>query len=191
LAVYREGTAPGAQSTWFYRTAANGPVTFVPWGIAGDVPAPGDYDGDGRNDFVIQRPGSGGQGAVFWTKLATGAVSSVQPFGFATDDVVPGDYDGDGKTDLAVVRYTGGTIQWFWKRSSDAVVVGPVTFGVSATDFTVQGDYDGDGRTDIAIWRDNGLFIWRSSSTGAVTYFGLGSFNDYPVANYNTHFLSN
>jgi len=188
LAVYRAGASATSQSTWFYRTTPNGPTTFVPWGLRGDFPAPGDYDGDGRNDFVIQRFNGEGQKGVFWTRLATGTVLTVQPFGQPTDFIVPGDYDGDGRTDLATVRGTAsGGINWFWRRSSDGVIVGPVPFGVTATDFTVQGDYDGDGRTDIAVWRTNGQFIWRSTATGAVTFFGLGANTDYPVANYNTH----
>jgi hypothetical protein len=187
LAVYRAGTSAGGQSTWFYRATPGGPVVFVPWGLNGDFPAPGDYDGDGRNDFVTQR--AKGESGTFWMRLATGVV--VQPlqfFGQPTDTIVPGDYDGDGKTDLAVVRpNAAGASHWFWKRSSDGVIVGPLTFGVYATDYEVQGDYDGDGRTDIAVWRTNGQFIWRSTATGAVSFFALGAGTDYPVANYNTH----
>ncbi|HEY0657213.1 MAG TPA: VCBS repeat-containing protein, partial [Pyrinomonadaceae bacterium] len=187
LAVYRRGTSAGGQSTWFYRATPGGPVVFVPWGLFGDFPAPGDYDGDGRNDFVTQR--AKGESGTFWMRLATGVV--VQPlqfFGQPTDTIVPGDYDGDGKTDLAVVRpNAAGASHWFWKRSSDGVIVGPLTFGVYATDYTVQGDYDGDGRTDIAVWRTNGQFIWRSTATGAVSFFALGAGTDIPVANYNTH----
>jgi hypothetical protein len=29
------------------------------WGFWGDVPVPGDYDGDGKADFAIWRPGDG------------------------------------------------------------------------------------------------------------------------------------
>jgi len=188
LAVYREGTNISLQSTWFYRATPNGPIFFVPWGLRGDSPAPGDYDGDGRNDFVIQRSKAEVQKGGFWTRLATGMVLPVQFFGLPSDSIVPGDYDGDGKTDLATLRVTAaGKFNWSWRRSSDNVIVGPITFGETATDYSVQGDYDGDGRTDIAVWRINGQFIWRSTATGAVTFFRLGADTDIPVANFNTH----
>ncbi|MCU1289424.1 MAG: multicopper oxidase, manganese oxidase family, repeat-containing [Acidobacteria bacterium] len=124
---------------------------------------------------------------MFWTKLATGTVLPVHPYGQPTDLIVPGDYDGDGKTDIATARSSGGAIHWYSKRSTDGVMIGPVIFGVAATDDPVQGDYDGDGKTDIAVWRSTGLFISRSTATGAATYFALGSNGDYAVAAFNSH----
>jgi hypothetical protein len=186
LAVYRGGASAGAQSTWFYRATANGPTTYVPWGANGDFPSPGDYDGDGKADFVIQRNGGGGQ-AAFWTRLATGA-TSVTFFGTPTDVIVPGDWDGDGKTDIATIRGSAGAIQWFYLSSLNGSV-NYITFGASATDFPVQGDYDGDGKTDAAVWRPGaaGVFWSRSTASGAVSTFGLGTNGDYPIANYNHH----
>jgi hypothetical protein len=185
LAVYRPGATAGAQSTWFYRTTPGGPVAYVPWGLNGDFPAPGDYDGDGSADFVIQRSTGGGQ-ARFWILYASGTQDSVI-FGTPTDVIVPGDYDNDGKTDIAVVRGIGGQIHWFYDPSSiPGVQVVQSIWGNSATDFIVQGDYDGDGRTDLAIWRA-GVFWIYSLQGGGISTFSLGSSGDYPVANFNSH----
>ena len=189
LAVYRSGVGAGAQSIWYYRTVANGPVIFVPWGITGDFVAPGDYDGNGSADFCIQRNNGGGQ-ARFWTRLSTGVTSSVV-FGTPTDVIVPGDYDGDGKTDIATTRSVGGALQWQWLPSTGGAIQYR-TFGASATDFLAHGDYDGDGKTDVAIWRPsvtaNQSAFWVNSTTsGATTTFAFGSNGDYPPANYNTH----
>lgn len=189
LAVYRAGASAGDPSTWYYRTTANGPVTFVPWGQNGDFPVPGDFDGNGSADFCVQRNNGGGQ-ARFWTRLSTGAVSTTV-FGTPTDVVVPGDYDGDGKTDLATIRGVAGAIQWMYLSSSNSSI-NYLTFGASATDFPVQGDYNGDGKTDAAIWRpsataNQSAFWVNTTGTNAVTTFALGANGDYPPANYNAH----
>lgn len=191
LAVYRSGASAGDPSTWFYRTTANGPVTYMPWGQNGDFPAPGDYDGDGKADFAVQRNNGGGQ-ARFWRMQTTAGFDSVV-FGTPTDVIVPGDYDGDGKTDIAVVRGISGNINWFVVPSSTGVVSAApyAVFGTSATDYVVQGDYDGDGKTDVAIWRPNGdptqNFFYTLGSTAGLGRFEWGATGDYPVANFNSH----
>lgn len=185
LAVYRGGAAPGNQSTWYYRTTPGGPVAYVPWGLNGDFPAPGDYDGDGSADFVVQRTAEGGQ-ARFWIRFANGLQDTVL-FGTPTDVIVPGDYDDDGKTDIAVVRGIGGFLNWFYDPSSTpGVQVVQTVWGNSGTDFPTQGDYDGDGRTDLAIWR-SGVFWVYNLQGGGISTFNLGLTGDYPVANFNVH----
>ncbi len=184
VAVYRSGATAGAQSTWFYRGSLTpSAISFNPWGSNGDFPAPGDYNGDGRNDFVIQRVTGT---PSFWSRTSTGVVS-VTPFGTATDVIVPGDYDGDGRTDIATARAAAGAIQWQWLPSSGGAVQFR-TFGVSATDSLVHGDYDGDGRTDIAVWRPAGGQFWmQATSSNAITSFTLGTTGDASVATFNTH----
>jgi hypothetical protein len=188
FAVYRGGASAGQPSTWFYRTAPGGAVTFAQWGQNGDFPAPGDYDGNGTNDLSIQRNGGGGQ-ANFWTRLSTGAVT-VTTWGTPTDVIVPGDYDGDGKTDIATIRGISGVINWFIKGSAGTDQL-YVPFGASATDFPTQGDYDGDGKTDMAIWRPSATAgasaFWYRGSTGATVGIPFGQNGDYPVANFNSH----
>jgi hypothetical protein len=191
-AVYRAGASAGAQSTWFYLGSLNNPsgnITFVPWGSNGDFPAPGDYNGDGKADFVIQRNDGGGV-ARFWELLSNGTTNSTNVFGFPTDFIAPGDFDGDGKTDLSIVRgVASGGVEWWQKLSSNGAVQA-TAFGTAATDFPGQGDYDGDGKTDIAIWRPGspGVFWYtKSGSGGAVGNFQLGGPGDLPTAEYNVH----
>jgi subtilisin-like proprotein convertase family protein len=192
LAVYRAGPASGDQSTWFYRGSFSNPsgnVTYVNWGQNGDFPAPGDYDGDGKRDYVIQRNNGGGQ-ARFWMLQTTAGFDSVV-FGTPTDVIVPGDYDGDGKTDIAVARSSAGQYNWYVRPSTTGVVSGSpyAVFGASATDFHAQGDYDGDGRTDVAIWRPSATpgasVFWALGSTSGAFSVPFGQNGDYPVANYN------
>ncbi|MGD9562168.1 MAG: FG-GAP repeat domain-containing protein [Pyrinomonadaceae bacterium] len=191
LAVYRAGATPADQSTWYYRSITAPPgIQSVQWGKGGDVPAPGDYDGDKRNDFVVQRIDSNGFSGRFWKRMATGEQSS-EHFGLWTDSVVPGDYDDDGRTDIAVVRDDNGTLRWEFEPSGTAgSTVVSDTWGVTATDWIVQGDYDGDGRTDYAIWRPGspGLFYIMTVGDRVISIRPWGETGDAPVANYNEHF---
>jgi hypothetical protein len=192
-AVYRGGASAGQQSFWYYLGSAtpNGGVTAVQWGQNGDFPAPGDYDGDGKNDFCVQRNNGGGQGVFFVNKTNGGTEAVV--WGTSSDLILPGDYDGDGKDDFAVARAGGGQILWsVLGRSGNNVIHFGQPWGLSATDFPVQGDYDGDGKTDIAVWRPSGdaqqnFFYIRKSSDNALQAAEWGQLGDYPVAAFNSH----
>src|ERR1043166_290453 len=201
VAVYRGGAAAGDHSFWFFRVsngAQSGQIIYNEWGQNGDFPAPGDYNGDGKNDFCVQRNAGGGQ-AIFYKRLGNGGVvtsfagDSSVIFGTPSDVIVPGDYDGDGKADIATVRGSGGVINWYVLPSSTGVFDGGPTYvwGNSGTDYVAQGDYDGDGRTDPAVWRPNAdptqnYFYWLGSLDGEMAY-EWGQNGDYPPANYNTH----
>ena len=149
LAVYRQGSSAGAQS-FFY--VSYGGVTFrQAWGLNGDIPAPGDYDGDNRMDFVVQR-GQGGNG-VFYIRYTAPRADTVTTFGLANDIIVPGYYDADAKTDLAVIREnSGGFFEWTYRPSAGGPDVVD-QWGIAATDLPVPGDYNGDGKNDYAVWR--------------------------------------
>jgi subtilisin-like proprotein convertase family protein len=148
IAVYRKGSVPGAQSFFFF--SYNGVTYAQPWGLDGDVPAPGDYDGDNRMDFAVQR-GEGGSG-VFYIRYTVPQADTVTTFGNNNDIIVPGYFDADNKTDLAVISESGGFWQWTYRPSAGGSDVVDL-WGIAATDFPVPGDYNGDGRNDYAVWR--------------------------------------
>jgi subtilisin-like proprotein convertase family protein len=186
VAVYRAGATVGAQSFWYYRGSLANPsgnITYTPWGSNGDFPAPGDYDGNGKADFCVQRAGT--PNAIFHTRLSTGVVLAPVPFGLGSDPIVPGDYDGDGKTDIATSRTITGVINWFWLPSSG----GPFQTRLwgATGDLRTQGDYDGDGKTDVAVWRPNVGFYANQSSNGSSLFQAWGAAGDYAIANFNTH----
>lgn len=200
VAVYRRGPTPGTPATWFYRTAPNTNFVAVNFGQSngntcgstgdqscGDYPAPGDYDGDGKNDFVVQRDDGAGRGVFY--KLLTTNVFTAEVFGNATDAIVPGDYDGDGKTDIATVRSNGTNLVWSYEPSgTPGSTVVSDTWGVASTDFPTQGDYNGDGRTDYAIWRSTtGVFYVFTTGSRSIFTQTWGTPDDYPVANFNVH----
>lgn len=169
-AVFRPGQG-GGQSYFYYRPSSQVGVDFmtIPWGIDGDRPLRGDFDGDDKADAAVFRAST-----AIWYILnsATGNVSYAR-WGIATDKFVPSDYDCDGKTDPAVFR--DGT--WYILQSRDGEARSE-NFGASG-DTLVPADYDGDGRADIAIFR-NGVWYLDQSTAGPAGFgFGLGS--DIPV----------
>ena len=149
IAVYRQGASAGDQSFFYF---SYGGVTYAQaWGLNGDIPAPGDYDGDNRMDFAIQR-GEGANG-VFYIRYMAHLPDTVITFGLANDIVVPGYYDSDARTDLAVISENGsGFFEWKYRPSAGGADVVD-EWGIAATDIPVPGDYNGDGKNDYAVWR--------------------------------------
>jgi hypothetical protein len=190
IAVFRN-SGKGIQANFYYKGSSNNPsgnITFVPWGLGGDYASSGDFDGDGRADFVVQRPTSSGQ-SQFWILKSSGGYVAYA-YGFNTDITVPGDYDGDGKNDLCVTRLVDGRIDWYILNSSNGSFSG-IQFGLSTANQT-QGDYDGDGKTDISVTQLLGdttqrtFWVYRSSD-GIIFNMPWGLDTDRPVNGYNIY----
>ena len=130
-----------------------------------------DYDGDGKADIGIYRPGTG-----TWFVLQSTQGFLFRQWGFGNDKVVSGDFDGDGKADVAIYRPSNGT--WYILQSRDGFKA--VQWGLTG-DIPVPADYDGDGKADFAIYRpSNGTWYALGSRDGFIsTQFGLG--NDVPA----------
>ena len=152
MAVFRP-----SEGAWYVHNTVDGSLTAQMWGMAGDKPVPGDYDGDAKVDFAVFRPSDH---TWYILKSSDGQMSN-PVWGDTADEPVPGDYDGDGKTDVAVRR--GST--WYIVPSSNTASYIAQQWGAD-TDLAVPGDYDGDGKTDIATFRpsDATWTILKSSS---------------------------
>jgi hypothetical protein len=176
--VRNTGGGPTGGITWFANDATSAAYAVQGWGIATDFFVPGDYDGDGKADYAIWRPGTGGT-AGFWIVPSSTGVGYFVPFGQSGDDpTVIGDYDGDGKTDPAVYRggATAGAPSFWWYKSSLTGTYVSTNWGQNG-DFPAPGDYDGDGKNDFGIQRNGGggsAIFWFKMATGAITsaYFG-------------------
>ena len=174
VAVYREGIG-GAQSYFFYRPSGTPGVNFrsIPWGITGDKPVRGDFDGDGKQDAAVFRPSSGA-----WFVLFSGnnQFFAIQ-WGAAGDIPTPADYDGDRKTDVSIFRPSIGS--WF-RINSSTNQYGSAQFGV-AGDVPVAADYDGDGKADVAVWRPSTGIWYQLRSTGGFVGVQFGAQGDVPA----------
>lgn len=180
FAVYRPGATPGAQSFWYWKpSASSAQINVVPWGLNGDNPAPGDYDGDHKMDFAVQRANAGN--SDFYRRYSSGIADTVTTLGNAADYNVPGDYDGDGKTDLCVVGTAGAFLQWTYRPSNGGPDV--VDNWGFDTDYPAPGDYNGDGKADYAIWRPGALstFWVMRPVTRQIESRQWGLIDDVPV----------
>ncbi len=197
-AVYRCPSigSPAGQCYFFYRSSVSGQIIYNPWGFGNDgdfFPYVGDFDGDGKNDFCIQRtnPSQAGQGQFVLLKSG-GGIEYIN-WGNDTDFLIPGDYDGDGKTDLCVRRTVSGARAHYVLTRTGAIIT--ANWGITG-DSSVPGDYDGDGKTDFAIWRgsvtpgQSAFYVLNSgsNSVSALQWGQCPSGNcDYAVAGWPVH----
>ncbi|MCC6932775.1 MAG: VCBS repeat-containing protein [Deltaproteobacteria bacterium] len=134
-----------------------------------------DYDGDGKSDQVVFRPGSTGK---FIIKGSLRRSMSL-PLGKTGDKPYEGDIDGDRKADPIITRFDGsGNILWYGKKSSDGTIL--YRLWGKRGDSVAIGDYDGDGKDDFAVFRKGSWYIYYA--TGQQAGFVFGATGDKPVA---------
>ena len=108
----------------------------------------GDFDGDGKTDISVFRPGDGD-----WYLNRSSEGFGVVHWGISSDQLAPGDYDGDGKADTAIFRATTDPAgPDFYILNSSNFTMSGYSWGLPS-DIAVTKDYDGDARDDIAVFR--------------------------------------
>lgn len=160
-----------SNGTWYEANSVTGANGNIVWGLAGDIPVPGDYDRDGKTDVAVFRPSNG---TWYIIRSSDGGTVTTQ-FGLNGDKPVAGDYDGDGITDIAVWRPSNGV--WYQQRSTSGFTA--LVYGLS-TDIPVPGDYDGDGLTDVGVFRPSSGVWYLHESFDETRTFGQNG--DTPVA---------
>ena len=161
---------------------------------------PGDFNGDGKTDFIKQEYGSWDDSIDnknFVVYLATGGPNFkiVRPTGnsFRRDlradpgaNIIPGDFNGDGMTDF-IRQYKngnddhrGGTLMvYFSKGDGNFSLANPVLshMGADGGVNIIPGDFNGDGRTDFIRQEKNGWDNDSNPDTFSIYYStGFGTF---------------
>ena len=180
LSVFRS-----SNGTWYLNRSTNG-FSAQQFGLATDKLAPADYDGDGKTDIAIWRPGASSV-AAFWILQSASNTVRIDQFGQTGDDAnVVGDWDGDGKADSSVYRNGAvtGAQSIFYYRGSLNNPNGNVTYLPWGTngDAPVRGNFDGDGKQDAAVFRaSNATWYVLQSSNSQIVYQNWGLATDRRV----------
>jgi hypothetical protein len=149
---------------------------LLTFGLPGDKPVAGDWNGDGIDTIGVFRNG------VFYLRNSNTNGFADLTFGYGTPTDLPivGDWDGDGVDTIGVFR--DGL---FILRNSNSTGPAEAVFALGVTgDIPISGDWDGDGIDTVGIFRpSNGaLYLKNQNSTGfadVVLTFGLPG--DKPV----------
>ena len=148
----------------------------INYGIGGDYPVVGDWDGDGDVTIGIYRNGQ------FYLRNSNtiGFADKVFAFGQPGDQPVAGDWNGDGIDTIGV--YRNGT---FFLRNSNNAGAPQMIFGLGVPgDIGITGDWNGDGKDSTGVFRpSNGLlYLKHKNETGFADIeinYGIGG--DHPV----------
>jgi hypothetical protein len=137
------------------------------------IPAPADYDGDGKIDLAQLCGGAW----HFYNSDGT-YIKGIWTGGVAGDIPVPADYDGDGKAD--VVIYRGGA--WLFYDYTTGLPTTGVWTGPGPGTIPVPGDFDGDGRADFSVYQNGPWHFYNHDGSYLKGIWTGGVAGDVPVA---------
>jgi hypothetical protein len=148
----------------------------INYGIGGDYPVVGDWDGNGTVTIGIYRNG----GFYLRNSNTIGFADVVFAFGAPGDQPVAGDWDGDGVDTIGV--YRNGM---FFLRNQNNSGAPSAIFGLGIPgDVGIAGDWNGDGIDTTGVFRpSNGaLYLKNQNTTGfADIQINYGIAGDKPV----------
>jgi hypothetical protein len=148
----------------------------INYGLAGDYPVTGDWDGNGTDTIGIYRNGS------FYLRNANtiGFANLVFPFGAPGDQPIAGDWNGDGIDTIGI--YRNGI---FYLRNSNTSGPPDLIFALGVPgDIGIAGDWNNDGFDTTGVFRpSNGaLYLKNTTATGfADVQINYGLPGDKPV----------
>lgn len=179
------GVAVGANFSFAQGSFFLTPISGLP-GVGRGSVAWGDYDEDGRLDFLLTGyyfDGAHNYVSQLWRSMGNGfsnVTASVAPSlpGVADSSVAWGDYDNDGWLDFLLTGYFFDGVQNYvsqlWRNTGGGFsnVTASVAPGLAGAGFgsAAWSDYDNDGRPDFlltGIHLTNSVSqLWRNTGTG-------------------------
>ena len=148
------------------------------YGIGGDYPVTGDWNGDGIDTIGVYR------GNTFYLRNSNtvGYADVTFNFGSAGDQPIAGDWDGDGTDTIGV--YDSSTFTFYLRNSNTA---GPpdmvFSLGIPG-DIGIAGDWTGKGYDTVGVFRpSNGvIYLKNTNQTGyADIVLNYGIAGDKPI----------
>lgn len=200
IGLFRPNT-PADTNTFFLRNAntlAPPANTIAGYGVMGDTPVVGDWDGDGIATIGVFRANApAGSNTFFLRSINSLGVGDlvIEAIGEVGDVPIVGDWDGNGTTTVGLFRPgvpAGSNTVFLW--NSHISPPGPpdvIMAGLGAAgDVPLAGDWDGNGTTTIGLFRTNEpagtntFFLFNTNAVGApdITVLGFGAADDLPVA---------
>ena len=150
------------------------------FGLPGDLPVLGDWNGDGRMKLGVYRNGLwflDWNGNNQWD--ATDA-AHILAFGLPGDLPVLGDWNGDGRMKLGVYRNGLWFVDWNGNNQWDSTDAAHVFALGLPGDLPVMGDWNGDGRLKLGVYRNGFWFVdwngnnqWDATDVSHILPFGL------------------
>jgi hypothetical protein len=169
-----------ADAGWFLRNSnsSGDPDISINYGVLGDYPVVGDWDGDGIDTIGIYRNG------VFFLSNSntTGIADIVFAFGMPGDQPISGDWDGDGIDTVGLYRSSAIA---FYLRNNNSSGTPDISLLLGLPgDVGISGDWDGDGFDTIGVFRpSDGMLFLKNTNTGgfADVAINYGLPGDKPV----------
>jgi photosystem II stability/assembly factor-like uncharacterized protein len=148
------------------------------YGLAGDYPVTGDWDGDGDDTIGVYRNGR----FLLRNSNSVGFAEFNFLFGQAGDQPIAGDWDGDGDDTIGVFRPSTG--QFLLRNSNSAGPVNVTFFLGNVGDVGIAGDWNGDGIDTTGVFRpSNGVIFLKNTNQSGFANVALnyGLPGDKPV----------
>ncbi len=129
------------------------------YGIPGDIPIVGDWNGSGHTSIGIFRQGWWYLKNTVVGVAPAGIADNSFAFGLPTDTPVTGDWNGDGITDIGVFRNGVWYLQNMSAGLQPSGIAGTVIdFGMPG-DIPITGDWSGTGKSSIGVFRNGTWYL--------------------------------